>query len=235
MLLSALARGRCRAEPESLRRLLAVHLLPLRLGAWLGAGRWRKELQNLALAAYAVVKLDVHAMPMDPREPDSTLLAILAPLVCEACSTGCFKGFAGARSAGLLAHAFGAALLLQPLPSEGLAEVYSRSLQALLMLKLELPARDIRVRFQLLSASQCWWCAMGGPHTPLASLRAASIWGAGPLPGAEESAEGQEWISTKGHDEVVRSLPTSLSARARMEGFAFPFWMDVILPPIATE
>lgn len=103
--------------------------------------------------------------------------------------------------------------------------------------------RTIKVRFQLLAAVQCWWCVLGGPCIPLDSLRraqhvllATGSSGDGDvqsMPGSAEAAEGQDWVSTKDHQEVVEAIPLPIRAAARLEDFAFPFWVDIVLPPAA--
>mmetsp|Transcript_35384 Transcript_35384/g.101649 ORF Transcript_35384/g.101649 Transcript_35384/m.101649 type:complete len:540 (+) Transcript_35384:168-1787(+) len=232
MFLSALARARCRERPDIITRLLAAHLLPLGSGGIEGTG-WSREVQNLALVAHAAVKLDLHSAGLDPRAPAcSTTLCILSPTVSAACAAGHFSGRAGARSAGLLAHAFGLGLLLlRARGAEGITQACSSGLQAVLEASMALPTQSMQVRFQLLSAVQCWWCAVGGPRALLPELRIAHRIGGGPLPSAEESVEGQEWISTKSHAEVLQSLPPWATAQLKTEEFAFPFWLDLVIAP----
>merc|ERR1712032_158732 len=130
-----------------------------------------------------------------------------------------------------------------------LVDACNQTLHLLLKAGLVLPVETIRVRFQLLSAVQCWWLALdtstsssssssarsksrNSPHVaPLETLRTVHRWaGEGRLPSAEESVEGQEWISTQCHAEVVQSLPSALLETMKLEEFAFPFWLDVVLP-----
>ncbi|CAE8720646.1 unnamed protein product, partial [Polarella glacialis] len=272
MFLSALARARCRDESETLLRLLAAHLLPGRDGK---SQTLAGEVQNIALAAHAALKLDLYSSRLVSLQSlasrgekvfsgsgaltTPTPLAALAPMI----AADAFVGAPGARSACLLAHAYGAALLLLPQPpvppdERSLAEVYEGTLQKLFSASLSLPARNIRVRFQLLSAVQCWWFAlterseMGSPRisgnrsssvaSSLASLRtvqkvvsAVASASSGPvLPpiGPEESLGDHELISTKSHEEVAQALPRALrSPVAKMEDFVFPFWLDIVLPP----
>lgn len=107
-------------------------------------------------------------------------------------------------------------------------------LQYLLDSKHKLKLQNIKLRFQMLTAVQCWWhfidvqrsAASGSSlaswrrvHQTLAAVSAA-------LPGPEESIGEQEVISTTDHAEVARALPAEVQPRARMEDFAFPFWLD---------
>ncbi|CAK0869306.1 unnamed protein product [Prorocentrum cordatum] len=236
MLLCALARARCRGEAGLLLRLLAAHL-PLRGagrakdGAEAGGVDWVREVQNLALAANAAVKLDVHADRLDAA--GTTALGAVAPLAALCCRSGGLQGAHGARSASLLAHAFGVGLLVRPPPPRAaLAAAYVDVLGQLLDACRSLPVSGIRVRFQLLSALQCWWCVAGAAAT-LPGLRVARrLLGPrqrGGVPSAVESTEGQEWVSTQDHQEVARALPAEAAAGARMEEYAFPFWIDVVL------
>eukprot|EP00443_Scrippsiella_acuminata_P062385 CAMPEP_0115424176 /NCGR_PEP_ID=MMETSP0271-20121206/27700_1 /TAXON_ID=71861 /ORGANISM="Scrippsiella trochoidea, Strain CCMP3099" /LENGTH=869 /DNA_ID=CAMNT_0002848977 /DNA_START=161 /DNA_END=2767 /DNA_ORIENTATION=- len=258
MLLCGLARGRYRGTGEGLRALLAVHLLPRRARTKEGdhapipmtpAIMAPAELQNLALTAHAAVKLDVHALRLDttdigsPTALGATAAAVVAAARGSRCSDGggsrAPRGARGARSVGLLAHAFGVGLLVHPLSAEASAlhtqarlgkasaaarsrrqqsddALYESALLALLEASRTLPLQEFRVRFQLLSAFN----AGGAREADAASLEvlrhareafeAASPGNGGALPGAAESAGGQEWISTKGHEEVAQSLPAEL-------------------------
>merc|ERR1711972_545796 len=134
-----------------------------------------------------------------------------------------------------LAHAFGVALLVRPPPPEDVqAATYESTLQNIFAVCRGLPMHAIRVRFQLISALQCWWCAAGA-HASLQALRrawqvlAASHGGA--LPNAIESTEGQAWVSTKDHKEVAQALTPEVATRMKMEEYAFPFWIDIVLSP----
>ncbi|CAE7207826.1 unnamed protein product [Symbiodinium pilosum] len=231
MFLSALARGRCRDEVETLRRLLEAHLLPRQ------RSRLAFEAQNLALAANAVLKLDL----LQLRLGDSTPLAALAPEVRRACIA--MEGDSGARSACLLAHAFGSALVLLPTPPAPgdivqLTQVYEKVLEDIFELSLSLRLLNIRVRFQLLSAVQCWFFASElGLKASLPSLHRAQrvLEKSGVLPDPVESLGDQDLISTKGHAEVAEALPKEWQARARMEDFAFPFWLDIVVARSSTK
>eukprot|EP00927_Polykrikos_kofoidii_P047415 TRINITY_DN41540_c0_g1_i1.p1 TRINITY_DN41540_c0_g1~~TRINITY_DN41540_c0_g1_i1.p1 ORF type:complete len:592 (+),score=87.33 TRINITY_DN41540_c0_g1_i1:79-1854(+) len=270
MLAAALARVRCRCDPAALQRLLSAHLTSengacskrvplLRLG----------EVQNLALVANATLKLDVHTLPLVyggagavASSVDSQHVSLLSSIV-PACVSICadsgasLRRSAGTRSVALLTHAFGAALLLrQPADSGALMHACDAALQALFGVVANgppLPSRALRVRFQILSSVQCWWCALGGPGAPLDHARRAlevvrrSLSLApnaradeaapprgdeGDMPSATEAVGGNELISTKDHEEVVASLPSSYRySGMKMEEFAFPFWLDIVLPP----
>lgn len=226
MFLSALARGRCREELDTLRRLLEAHLLPRQ------RSRLAFEPQNLALAANAVLKLDLLRLRLGGPTP----LAALAPLVRRACIA--MEGEGGAQSACLLAHAFGSALMMLPMPPAPtdlvpLTQVYETVLGDLFTQIISLQLLNIRVRFQLLSAVQCWFYASElGAMASLASLRRAQralLKAGGELPGPAESLGDQDLISTKGHAEVAEALPENWQLSARMEDFAFPFWLDIVL------
>ncbi|CAJ1442543.1 unnamed protein product [Effrenium voratum] len=218
--LSALAKARCRKEPETLRRLLEVHFPPFR-----GKSLLASEPQNLALSVHTVLKLDLLRLDLAGSPP----LVVLAPDVKHALRG--LKGASGARSACLLAHAYGSALLLAEEAQE--LRVYDEVLQNLFELMLSMKLSNIRLRFQLLSAVQCWFLVRG-PTATVAPLRRAQalLRAVAPqMPGPEESIGDQDLISTKGHYEVAEALPEAVQARAVMEHFAFPFWLDIVLSP----
>lgn len=222
MFVSALARARCREDLPTLKQLLEIHFQKKILAG---------EAQNLALCAHSVLKLDL--LDLRRNQP----LVALAPHVKE---LGRLQGTSGARSACLLAHAYGSALLLHRGPIGEVHAVYDEVLQYLLDSKHKLKLQNIKLRFQMLTAVQCWWQFIDTTSTSsrgssLASLRRvhqtlAAVSAA--LPGPEESIGEQEVISTTDHAEVARALPAEVQPRARMEDFAFPFWLDIVLIPL---
>eukprot|EP00929_Paragymnodinium_shiwhaense_P073049 TRINITY_DN37118_c0_g1_i1.p1 TRINITY_DN37118_c0_g1~~TRINITY_DN37118_c0_g1_i1.p1 ORF type:complete len:579 (-),score=92.27 TRINITY_DN37118_c0_g1_i1:77-1813(-) len=198
MLTAALAKTRCRCDPSDWRRLLATHLL-LSGAAKRGTERppllHPSEVQNVALVAHSTLKLDLHELSLelgakkrrgDLAPVNTTALTALKPAVLEACEADKLRTLAGRRSAALLAHAYGAALLLHGGPVSAQAEslvaasvaaaAYDEVLQRLFLATAwagRLPDKTERIRFQLLSAVQCWWCVCGGPGATLRSLRRA--------------------------------------------------------------
>merc|ERR1719215_1769404 len=245
MLLSALAKGRCRGSDDEIREIFVRHLLPggdpsgvgSRSSSWNTVPMLMKgEVQNVALAVHAATKLDVHALPLDPERPQLTAMSAVAPAVEATCAES-LRGPRGAQSLALLAHAFGVALVVAPKGahhsiSEDPLAACERALLALFACCESLPVQGMKQRFQLLSALQCWWCAGGGPGATLEMLRAANktlrICG---MPGVDEAHEGQDWVTTKDHLEVAGALPPAVRPRAVNEQFAFPFWVDVVVMP----
>lgn len=230
MLVSALARSRCRVEVDIILRLLAAHVGTGGAGSLLAP----REVQNVALVAHAAVKLDIHALPMHARCTRRTVLQALGPAVWAACESDALNGSKGARSAGLLAHAYGAALAV-PQPRRPMAGEYVYTLRRVLAATVQPSMLPMKIRFQLLSSVQCWWFFAGGPCASLGLLRQVhsllTCSGRGPLPGPTESAEGQAWITTRDHEEILESLPDGMRSAAESEHFVFPFWMDILVGP----
>jgi len=179
------------------------------------------------------VKLDLHVLRLDALG-GVTALQSLAPIVLRAVAEAPGKRQRGrARSLALLAHSFGAALVALPQGGEP-DKVYGRVLQELFKASMTLPSLSFRERFQLISALQCWWFAFGGPERAAFDLsiawQALQHWNGGTMPTATESADGQDWVSTKDHCEVVDALPERRRSNVRLEEFVFPFWIDVLIP-----
>lgn len=246
MLMCSFQRGRYRGTGEGLRLILAAHLLrrgnglETRLPICLPG-----ESQNLALIVHALVKLDVHRLQLDPLDKGTLPLAVLAPAVQESCKNGVFKGAKGARSQGLISYSYGSAMLLDGTSSAGKScqvdwpRLYEGALREMLGVNLQTVSKQFLVRFQMLCAVQFWWCAFGGPNTPIEMLRRVNdllaSGGTNPIPSGDQSAEGTDWISTREHEIVMRSLPREVVESTRVEEFAFPFWLDIVLPAEAVN
>merc|ERR1712194_573726 len=108
-------------------------------------------------------------------------------------------------------------------------QTYKCVLQEIFRASANLPSLSFRLRFQLLSAIQCWWYAFGGPAAEAETLQevwfAVKAFSGNSMPNATECAAGQDWISTKSHQEVIEALPEAQRGNALNEEFVFPFWL----------